>query len=334
MVASNNDDGTPLPPQEQSADLKEIDGIGKATKQWLHEALDIFTIDDLVARSAKEIEGQAKADGRRITRPDIEGWLAQARAAIEPRPQAERSAADLRADYDNPNEWNELAQFVVIYEWKTGGDRETRRTVVSHKTAVHHLEGAEGGGEDHVWEGHLEYDAISPWIRQRVDAVEATLLRSMDEPSSSGDDADSETEPAMLPQSLIDIKEVRIRQSPHITTPMRCHRDDKILPQIIQSGQPVDFELLVELIGPDDAVVEHDKVRCGAWLQAANLETFERIPLAQDIPTKSIAGQKDFTLRLSPIRLEPGTYRLDFATVMEPTILRQGHFRIPFLQVG
>lgn len=122
-------------------DLTVISGIGKSRQQWLRKNFDVRTLADLANLSANDLETQLKANGRVISRDQIESWLEQARQLTS-----------------HPNAADVAIQFVVHFH-----QHRDENDVIHYQTKVRHTE-ADKSAE---WPG-IELTQLSAWMMEAL----------------------------------------------------------------------------------------------------------------------------------------------------------------------
>lgn len=115
-------------------DLTAIKGIGPAYQQLLQESLGVYTYRELGAFSADELESRLKAEGRIVSRSDIEAWIKEAQELAE---DVEAGAADEANSPGGETEWKPFASFVVEFQVRESVEDEDEE----RRTTVHHMEG-------------------------------------------------------------------------------------------------------------------------------------------------------------------------------------------------
>lgn len=114
-------------------DLTAIKGIGETTQAWLRKHLNVRRYGDLAALSAEDLEGRMKAEGRIVSRSQIDSWVVQARELAAS--AAALPAADPdEAEAGGRQTWKTIATFVVVFE-----EQEVEGQLVVRSEA-HHME--------------------------------------------------------------------------------------------------------------------------------------------------------------------------------------------------
>lgn len=125
-------------------ELTAIKGIGASRQKWLQKTFKVQTYRDLADLSAEDIESRLKAEGKIVSRAEIETWIAQ----------AEHLATSTVKD----DGWQPIASFVVEFQ-----EHETESGIVEQRTKVHHVE------SDHtqLW-GGIEQQALCRWMAEQL----------------------------------------------------------------------------------------------------------------------------------------------------------------------
>lgn len=133
-------------------DFAQIKGIGAARARWLRDTFGVQTFGELAALSPGAIEAALKAQHKIIAPREIELWLAQAHG------MASRQQAAPAGTVSIENGWQQMANFVVVYEQRTAdnGTRETR-------TSVYHME----ADVSHQWPG-IEREGVGAWMAAQI----------------------------------------------------------------------------------------------------------------------------------------------------------------------
>jgi len=125
-------------------ELTAIKGIGASRQKWLQKTFNVQTYRDLADLSAEEIESRLKAEGKIVSRAEIETWIAQAK--------------HLATSTVKDDGWQPIASFVVEFQ-----EHETETGIVEQRTRVHHVE------SDHtqLWAG-IEQQALCRWMAEQL----------------------------------------------------------------------------------------------------------------------------------------------------------------------
>lgn len=140
--------------------LTAIKGIGASRQRWFQQTFDVRTYQDLANLSAEDIETRLKAEGKIVSRAEIETWIAQ----------AEHLATSTVKD----DGWQPIASFVVEFQ-----EQETETGIVEQRTTVHHVE------TDHTfqWEG-IQENLLCRWMSEQL-GDKAPPLSLTDSPKPS-----------------------------------------------------------------------------------------------------------------------------------------------------
>lgn len=140
-------------------DFAQIKGIGAARARWLRDTFGVQTFGELAALSPAAIEAALKDQHKIIARGEIELWLAQAQAL------ASHDETAPAATVSTENGWQQLANFVVVYEQREADDgtRETR-------TSVYHME----ADVSQQWPG-IERESVGAWMAAQIGITDAAL---------------------------------------------------------------------------------------------------------------------------------------------------------------
>lgn len=125
-------------------ELTAIKGIGASRQKWLQKTFNVQTYRDLADLSAEEIESRLKAEGKIVSRAEIETWIAQAK--------------HLATSAVKDDGWQPIASFVVEFQ-----EHEAESGIVEQRTRVHHVE------SDHtqLWAG-IEQQAFCRWMIEQL----------------------------------------------------------------------------------------------------------------------------------------------------------------------
>lgn len=320
-------------------DLILIDGIGNATARRIKESLGVDCVQELIALSPEAIEDGLKGSGRKISREQIEEWMEHARRICDThRANPEQAtneglALSERDSGAHPNRagWEPFASFVVEFQSRRDGD-----DVLEQRTSVHHLE----ADKDDQWPG-IDSDRLCRWMLsrvhdelsrgpQRASSVEMSL-----ETSASDDSLQHPTnaESANRPSVSVEITEIRAVQSSTSGDPPVIGASGRSSHGFVAGGEPVTFELSLQLSGPDAAEIARRHTRIDAEVYALNRDTAQTRYLANTEPERTKDGKLTYTALIPDAVLERGTYRLHCVASLEGKPPHQGFLKVPVLEV-
>jgi len=322
------------PGDKPTDDLTTIKGIGNATASSLRK-LEVHSFGDLAALSVDEVEaGLKRSTGRTIPRKQIKGWLVQARelardAAPAPQPE-QRSDAQPAAGKSRPSgrsKWKPFATFVVEFQSRRGGDRaEQKRTVCQQDETA----------KERKWPG-IEGRHLAEWMLEQIgegmpeefkETAVVTIPRA--EPSTTKEEppavvTDDESSPV-----TVEITQIRMSQPPS-GTPRLIATSDEGFGGVLRSGEPVLFELSLQLAGPGATEAARSRTRLSAEIYAHNRSTAVNTNLSE--PSFTREGQFSYTAVLPEAVLERGAYRLECLATLDATPRRQSYLRVPVIRV-
>jgi hypothetical protein len=173
---------TPSADQENSVieDLTVIHGIAKTRQEWLRASFHVRTLLDLANLSADEIEAKSKADGKIVSRGEIESWLERARQLTSARTGGGSREMTTRI----------VAQFVVYFhQYRDEND------TVKYRTEVHHVEADKSAT--------TEQAELRAWMMKELE-------KQIGQP----------IEPVVAPRTIPDLPEIRLppEESPTATS--------------------------------------------------------------------------------------------------------------------
>ncbi len=303
------------PTNSNSEDLTRIRGIGPVKQQWLREALNVRSFQDLANLSADELEARLRAEGQITSRSEIEAWIAQAQeltrepsqpptptpepptAAATPPPQpAEPSPIPAREEAG----WQTFASFSVEFRAKQTEGQTERRTTAYHRQA----------DLSQTWPG-IETDQLLHW-----------LLAQLNEPEPP-------PEPVAPPLSL-EITQIRLFQPPQAPNPVSLGEANRHFSGSLKAQEPFSLEISFQLLGgtasPRGASYT---IEC----YGRNRTTGATVQLGDPWSAALVPGQQTYTVQLPSAVLLPGTYRLQVIATLPNTSATPGYFEIPLLQV-
>ena len=320
---------------KRTDDLTSIKGIGNATARSLRK-LEVRSFQDLATLSVDEVEaGLKRSSGRSIPRKQIKGWLAQARELAPSAPsQVKASNGHGNAEKSKRSrrgKWKPFATFVVEFQAREGGEGvEKRRTVCQqHETA-----------KERKWPG-LEGPRLAEWMLKQIDeeieeseqqaevaAPRADSSTEKEEPSFEAQPASNE-ETADLPVTM-EITQIRMSQPPSGASRLIATSDEGF-GGVLRSGEPVLFELSLELGGPAATEIARSRTRFNAEIYAHNRSTAADMNLSE--PSFTREGQLSYTAVLPAAELERGAYRLDCLATLDANPRHQSYLRVPVIRV-
>jgi hypothetical protein len=301
-------------------ELTAIKGIGEATARCLREALQVDRAGDLLAHSVEEIEAALKGGARAVSRDRIEDWLARASELNE------REESTLPQD-----EWTAFAAFVVEFQGKPAQDGTMER-----RTTVHHMK----DGKEETWPS---FERVKPW-RWMLDRVGEQSKAESVEPAPVETPA-----PALPPEpatqvvtaptphapraAAVEITGIRAFQPPSSDKPLTVASDNRMHSVTVKGGQPVLFELSVQLGGPDADTMASAHSQLNAEIYTYNRSTTGKTHLCEVGGESAARDNMSYTMRLPETTLERGTYRLECLATLEGTPRLNGYLKVPSLQV-
>jgi hypothetical protein len=311
-------------------DLTAIKGIGPARQEWLRESLNVRTYQDLSVLSADEIETRLKAEGKAVSRNEIDGWLAQAQglatAAADPAlPHAAASAnPEPRGNTNAPageGEWKPFASFVVEFQARQiDGQPRERRTV------VHHIEADQG----ETWPG-IACERLCQWmLDQWGEKAEQAPERAKPSPPARA----AAAPPVSAPSANFQVTQVWAFQPPQATTSACACKAGQIFQGSVRGSEPLAFEASLALTGPGAADVARERRAYRARFYARRLPTGTLIHLGDTRLGTLVEDRLAYTVRLPETSLPPGIYHLQVVAELrgQPPLL--GYLEVPVLQVS
>jgi len=325
---------------KQTDDLTSITGIGRATANSLRK-LSVRSFGDLAALSVDEVEaGLKRSNGRAIPRKQIEGWLAQARELAGdavPAPKRDQAADQERgarkAGSSRRGKWKPFATFVVEFQARNGA--EEKRTVChQHETA-----------KERKWPG-IDSERLAAWMLEQLGEEVPEEIEEQRVPDTTPPEASSTAEevPAVVATVeaardmqttgsspvTVEITQIRMFQPPS-GTPRLIATSDEGFGGVLRSGEPVLFELSLQLAGPGATETARSRTRLSAEIYAHNRSTAVNTNLSE--PGFTREGQFSYTTVLPEAVLERGAYRLECLATLDATPRRQSYLRVPVIRV-
>lgn len=326
---------------KQTDDLTSITGIGRATANSLRK-LNVRFFRDLAALSVDEVEaGLKRSNGRAIPRKQIEGWLAQARQLAgdaAPAPKRDQTADEERGarkpGSSGRGKWKPFATFVVEFQARNGA--EEKRTVChQHETA-----------KERKWPG-IDSERLAAWMlgqigekmpeefkEQRVldTSPPAESSTTVEEPAAVVATVEPVTDMQPTGSSPVTVKITQIRMfQPPSGTPRLIATSDEGFGGVLRSGEPVLFELSLQLAGPGATEAARSRARLNAEIYAHNRSTAVNTNLSE--PGFTREGQFSYTAVLPEAVLERGAYRLECLATLDATPRRQSYLKVPVIRV-
>ncbi|NDJ77616.1 MAG: hypothetical protein GYB65_15300 [Chloroflexi bacterium] len=336
---------TAPPNDPRHDDLTAIKGIGQARQEWLRQALDIHTYQDLAALAPEALEAQLKDSGKVVSRSDIEMWIEQ----------AQHLAAAQPAEDSVPTEdWKPFASFVIEFQ-----RRETAQGI-DRRTRVHYME----ADHDMTWPEIAPSEPYQ-WIMDQL-GVEAPPSHMISESTEYEEQEPAAPSPVEIPEPVLPpAQPPRPSEAPHplFSAEMRevLAKAERVLGQ--QAGPPpvritpsaVPPARPPETSGPlerenlavhvthierfsDEPTSQSGRLALEAQVEvintgeqtgkldiafyAQNLTTRSHVYLGETVTASYGKGETALSVRLPGTRLKPGMYRLQVMAQQEGTPVR------------
>jgi hypothetical protein len=291
-----------------SDELTAIEGIGAQRERWLREALGVGTYEALATLSAADIEARLRAEGKAVSRSEIEAWIGKAR--------------ELAADAETAHQdWRPFAQFVVEFQRGEVVKAGAKRPIVRYRTQVHDIE----ADETKRWAG-IQNERLCAWMSRRRNVESAA--------EKEGASVELEGERGVAPfPATVELTEIRLLQTPEPETPHGLSVRARAFSGTVKGDEPFASEVSFTLT-EEAAVAE---ARRGELyrieLFAEDIATASSTPLGRTTPVPVTPDALSYTAVLPEARLPAGVYRMSVLASREDDGVVSQFLGAPLLRV-
>ena len=336
------------PSERRRDDLTALKGIGPSRQQWLREVLEVYTLQDLASLSIEDIEAQVDSEGLIASRSEIVRWIDQARELtaaypvtmpedIETTDTPETEAENFPPSPRQPSNWEAFAQFLIYFE-----ERRLLTGAVEQRTKAHHIE----KDKEAIWPG-VEIEQIKAWMLAQMNGEESHIPEaeaiaesqlSRPAPSPAGaEEAPSlphvRVRKAMKEWPSVQPTEIRIYQPSGAHSPLGIGRAGQPFGSTLRSNEDFALEVDFELTGSNASEAAFPDTDYSAEFYIQDRANQAKFSLGETGTTSMIAGQLNYTARLTGARLAAGAYRLRVVVKVNNTMPLLGYMEVPLLPV-
>ncbi|MCI0561482.1 MAG: hypothetical protein MN733_23590 [Nitrososphaera sp.] len=310
-------------------DFKVIKGVGEALDEWLRASFNVHTYAELAKLPARELRSRAFHDDVGLTSSKIKEILDEAKKLAEasqsPAPESGKpvspTAEERPAALKKENEWKEFATFIINIERKVVGDREEKRTTISH----HDTEGKAG-----PWPG-IQVDQACRWMLERLGEEEVEIAPEEEAHKVEAVSAVEYPAPASV---AIEITGIQVFQPPSSDQPQDLFKQNRAFTGFVRAGKPLSFSVAFQLNGDGASEETKSHKEFVVVFDAVDLFSSTVTQLGVSRPDFLKEGQFSYTAWIAPLSLSTGVYRLKIVTTIRDGQPLSGKAEVPLLQVA